>query len=318
MGDFDPYDTLSFDCYGTLIDWETGIAAALRPWAERHRLALADDELVAAFGAVETVVESEHPTDPYPEILAEVMRRIGDLLGAPVFDAEATAFGASVGGWPVFPDTVEALARLAGRYRLVILSNVDRRSFAASNRRLGVVSTGSSRPRTSAPTAAPAMFDALLAAVEAMGSARSRLLHVAESLYHDHLPAAAAGSTRCRSIAASTETVLAPPTRRKVTCIRSGGSPRWRTSQRRCSNPGPTSAAHHRDTGAEQTPVGPPPQMGPLPHRGRTRCPARLRRHSLNDTGGEQTPVGPPCRIHPSPGGGREFISRCPRSAGSP
>ena len=58
MGDFDRYDTLSFDCYGTLIDWETGIAAALRPWAERNRLAVGDDELVAAFGAVETVVES--------------------------------------------------------------------------------------------------------------------------------------------------------------------------------------------------------------------------------------------------------------------
>ena len=137
---------------------------------------------------------AEHPTDPYPEILAEVMRRIGDRLGAPVVDAEATAFGASVGDWPVFPDTAEALARLAGRYRLVILSNVDRRSFAASNRRLGVVfdrivtaeDVGAYKP-------ARAMFDALLAAVEAMGSERSRLLHVAESLYHDHLPAAEAG-----------------------------------------------------------------------------------------------------------------------------
>ena len=194
MGEFDGYGTLSFDCYGTLIDWEKGIAAALRPWAGRRGLELADDELVAVFGAVETVVEGEHPADPYPEILAEVMRRIGDRLGAPVADDEAAAFGASVGDWPAFPDTAEALARLAERYRLVILSNVDRGSFAASNRRLGVTfdwvvtaeDVGAYKPDR-------AMFDALLAAVEADGSQRGRLLHVAESLYHDHLPAAEAG-----------------------------------------------------------------------------------------------------------------------------
>jgi 2-haloalkanoic acid dehalogenase type II len=194
MGDFDGYDTLSFDCYGTLIDWETGIAAALRPWADRNRLEVDDDELVAAFGETEGVVEGERPTDPYPEILAEVMRRIGDRLGGPVIDEEAAAFGASVGDWPAFPDTAEALARLGGRYRLVILSNVDRRSFAASNRKLGTVfdgivtaeDVGTYKPHR-------AMFDALLVAVEAMGSERSRLLHVAESLYHDHQPAAEAG-----------------------------------------------------------------------------------------------------------------------------
>ncbi|MBA2336685.1 MAG: haloacid dehalogenase type II [Acidimicrobiia bacterium] len=194
MREFDDYLALSFDCYGTLIDWETGIAAAMRPWADRHRLGMDDDELVAAFGAVETVVEGEDPGAAYPEVLAEVLRRIGAEHGVKVSEADATAFGGSVGDWPAFPDSAEALARLGERYRLLILSNVDRRSFAASNRRLGVTfdriitaeDVGSYKPD-------PANFAALLDAVAADGIDRTRLLHVAESLYHDHEPAAAAG-----------------------------------------------------------------------------------------------------------------------------
>jgi 2-haloacid dehalogenase len=190
MSPFETYRVLGFDCYGTLIDWETGIAAALRPWADRWAPGLADEELIARFGSIETGVERERPTDRYPEILAEVHRRLGAAVGAPVDDAEARAFGASVGDWPAFPDSAEALARLSERYRLVILSNVDRGSFAHSNRRLGVEfdlvitaeDLGSYKPD-------PANFRALLAAVEGMGYDRSRLLHVAESLYHDHEPA---------------------------------------------------------------------------------------------------------------------------------
>lgn len=194
MREFEDYWALSFDCYGTLIDWETGIASALRPWADRSGLGLDDDALVAAFGAIETLVEGEHPGDPYPEILAEVARRIGAEHGAEVSAADADAFGASVGDWPAFPDATDALTRLSARYRLIILSNVDRRSFAASNRRLGVrfdriltaEDIGSYKPD-------PANFAALLDAVHADGIDPSRLLHVAESLYHDHEPASAAG-----------------------------------------------------------------------------------------------------------------------------
>lgn len=184
------YRVLGFDCYGTLIDWETGIATALRPWADRRAPGLPAEELIARFGSIEAGVERERPTDPYPEILAEVHRRLGATLGVPVGDDEAQAFGASVGDWPAFPDSADALARLSARYRLVILSNVDRASFAHSNRRLGVEfdlvltaeELGSYKPDL-------ANFRALLAAVEGMGFDRSRLLHVAESLYHDHEPA---------------------------------------------------------------------------------------------------------------------------------
>ena len=119
---------------------------------------------------------------------------LGAQLDAPVSDEEAAAFGASVPDWPAFPDSPEALARLAARYRLIILSNVDRTSFAGSNRRLGVTFTsiltaqdvGSYKP-------SPRNFAALAAERERLGIPEGRLLHVAQSLFHDHVPAKAAG-----------------------------------------------------------------------------------------------------------------------------
>ena len=188
------FDALSFDCYGTLIDWEAGIAAALRPWAGRHGLALGDEGLLTAYSDHEARAEADHPTALYPEILARSMRALGAQLDAPVSDEEAAAFGASVPDWPAFPDSPEALARLAARYRLIILSNVDRTSFAGSNRRLGVTFTsiltaqdvGSYKP-------SPRNFAALAAERERLGIPEGRLLHVAQSLFHDHVPAKAAG-----------------------------------------------------------------------------------------------------------------------------
>ena len=194
MPTFAEFEALCFDCYGTLIDWETGIAAALAPWAAAHDVAASPDDLVAAFSANETHVQQEHPTSRYPDVLAETMRRVGAALGAPVGDVEAAAFGASVGEWPAFPDSSDALHRLHARYRLIILSNVDRASFARSAARLGVdfdlvitaEDVGAYKP-------SPLSFAALLAGVDDLGIPRERLLHVAESLYHDHVPAQAIG-----------------------------------------------------------------------------------------------------------------------------
>jgi 2-haloacid dehalogenase len=191
LGDF---DALSFDCYGTLIDWEAGIAAALRRWADRNSLALADEELLLAYAAHEAQVEADEPLALYPVILARSMRALGDALGVPVTDREAREFGASVPEWPAFPDSPEALERLARRYKLIILSNVDRQSFAGSSTRLGVTFTsiltaqdiGSYKP-------SPRNFAALDAERSRLGIGDGRLLHVAQSLFHDHVPAKAAG-----------------------------------------------------------------------------------------------------------------------------
>lgn len=194
VDEFAPFRALSFDCYGTLIDWETGIVGALRPWAKRHGLTVSGDELLAAFSAHETVVQSELPTTLYPQVLGEVLRRIGAQFGVGVSSPEAGTFGASVGDWPAFTDSSDALRRLQSRFSLIILSNVDRRSFAGSNRRLGVEfnrvvtaeDVGSYKPT-------PRNFEVLLEQVDVLGLQPDQLLHVAESLYHDHQPAQAVG-----------------------------------------------------------------------------------------------------------------------------
>jgi 2-haloacid dehalogenase len=188
------FDALSFDCYGTLIDWEAGIAAVLRTWAGTHGLRMTDEQLLTAYAPHEAQAEADHPAELYPRILARAMRATGAQLGVPVSDAEAESLAVSVPDWPAFPDSAEALERLARRYRLIVLSNVDRASFAGSNRRLGVTFTsvitaedvGSYKP-------SPRNFEALAREAERLGVAEGELLHVAQSLFHDHVPAKAAG-----------------------------------------------------------------------------------------------------------------------------
>jgi len=135
------FDALSFDCYGTLIDWEAGLAAVLRPWASARGLDLSAEALLTAYSRHEEAAEAAHPQELYPAILARSLRELGRELGAEVSEQDAQALAHSVPGWPAFPDSHDALAALAGRYQLIILSNVDRDSFAASNRRLGVTFT---------------------------------------------------------------------------------------------------------------------------------------------------------------------------------
>jgi 2-haloacid dehalogenase len=190
------YEALSFDCYGTLIDWEAGISSVLAPWAREAGRDLTDEELLVAYANHEQRVERENPTALYPTILAESFRRIGASLGAGVSDEWADKLGASVPSWPAFPDSAEALASLAQDYKLIIVSNVHREGFAGSNPRLGVTfdkiitaeDVGAYKP-------APNHFEALDAALAELGVPRERLLHVAQSLRHDHVPAKRYGLT---------------------------------------------------------------------------------------------------------------------------
>jgi 2-haloacid dehalogenase len=184
------FSALTFDCYGTLIDWETGILAALRPWTAAHRVEVGDEELLAAFGRAESSREASDPTAPYPRILAGVLEDLADELGTTASPEEAAAFGNSVKDWPAFPDSPDALAYLKRHYKLVIVSNVDRASFRHSNARLGVTFDAVVTAEDAAAyKPAPNHFHLALARLAEMGVAQDQVLHVAQSLYHDHVPA---------------------------------------------------------------------------------------------------------------------------------
>jgi 2-haloacid dehalogenase len=188
------YRALSFDCYGTLIDWESGIAAVLRPWAREVGLDLDDEQLLAAYGDNEAAVEQALPTARYPEVLAMAFRRTGQTLGRSVDDTWARRLGGSVPDWPAFPDSAGALASLATHYRLIVVSNVHRDGFAASNQRLrGRFAAIITAEDVHAYKPADNHFRALLDTLDGLGIAPGELLHVAQSLFHDHVPARRAG-----------------------------------------------------------------------------------------------------------------------------
>jgi 2-haloacid dehalogenase len=184
--DFDRFEALTFDCYGTLIDWETGILAALRPILQAHGVAAEEEELLESYGRNETEVEAG-PYRRYREVLAQTLRGIGADFGFEPGAAELAAFAASVGDWPAFADSSAALQKLAQRFRLGVLTNCDDDLFAASQRRLGVEfdwvltaeQAGSYKP-------SGANFELLFAT---LGLPREGVLHVAQSLFHDHVPA---------------------------------------------------------------------------------------------------------------------------------
>ncbi len=190
--DLRTFSTLTFDCYGTLIDWETGILNALRPLLERHGQALEDEAILELFGELEADAEAG-PYQPYREILATVAGGFGERLGFETSAQERATFGASVGDWPAFPDSVDGLRRLKRHYRLVILSNVDDDLFAGSARRLeapfdAVVTAqqaGSYKPSLN-------NFRTLL---ERLDAPKQEILHVAQSLFHDIAPANEIGLT---------------------------------------------------------------------------------------------------------------------------
>lgn len=187
---FDSFQCLSFDCYGTLIDWETGLLKALGPVLQGHGVSCPPDRLLAEFGQQETRVEGG-PYRSYREVLETVLERMGDVLGFKASLTEKKQFAESIKTWPVFPDSSQALRLLGERYSLAILSNVDDDLFAASEKLLGV------------------SFDHVLTAqqiqsykpsrrnfeylIDSVGVPKQAILHVAQSQFHDIGPAKAMG-----------------------------------------------------------------------------------------------------------------------------
>jgi len=185
------FKALTFDCYGTLIDWESGIFNALAPLVATGAASKTRDEVLENFARHESAQEEETPAMLYAQLLSVVYKRLAKEWGVRVSDEEANIFGASVPDWPEFHDSVEALRYLKQHYKLVILSNVDRLSFRSSNARLQVVfdaiytaqDVGSYKPSLR-------NFDYMLQRLKSdFNFDKADILHTAQSLFHDHAPA---------------------------------------------------------------------------------------------------------------------------------
>lgn len=192
------FKTLTFDCYGTLIDWESGMVAGVEPLTSRVPRELTRDEILEAHARHESGQQAQTPWKLYPEILSLVYKRLAEEWGIPATWDECQRYGQSVKNWPAFADVVPALGYLKQHYKLVILSNVDNQSFAASNVKLQVEfdaiytaqDIGCYKPKDD-------NFQYMLRHLKTLGIEQIDILHTAESLFHDHVPAKRNGLTNC-------------------------------------------------------------------------------------------------------------------------
>jgi 2-haloacid dehalogenase len=181
---------ITFDCYGTLIDWEAAITAFLEAWATVRRLRLDLPAALGTFADVERRHELERPFKPYPRVLHDAFLDLARRVGARSHPADAMAFASSIGAWPPFPDTLPALRRLTDGRVLGVISNVDDDSFAETHALLeGLIDEVVTAETVGAYKPAPAPFETMLARLEGRGIGREAVLHVASSCFHDILPA---------------------------------------------------------------------------------------------------------------------------------
>ena len=190
--DYSRFDALTFDCYGTLIDWETGLAEAFRPVLAAHGIDADDEDVIRRYARYEAAAEAGDYLR-YRDVLAAGLRGVAGELGFEPSAAEVARFSGSVADWPAFPDSAVALARLAQHFRLGVITNCDDDLFAASNRRLGVefdwVVTAQ-QVRSYKPDERN-----FHEAFERLALPRERILHVAQSVFHDHVTAKRLGLT---------------------------------------------------------------------------------------------------------------------------
>ena len=195
MVDYQAYDALTFDCYGTLIDWESGILAGLRAALGDSISDVSDEQLLQEFSRHEH--EAEVPYKGYREVLGLTLRLLAAERGITTSADQEAQFGGSVVDWPAFPDSHDALAKLQKVFKLVVITNCDDDLFAASAKRLGIdfdevitaQQVGSYKPNIENFHFAHEKI------ARTLGISKDRILHVAQSLFHDHGPAKSIGMT---------------------------------------------------------------------------------------------------------------------------
>jgi 2-haloacid dehalogenase len=188
--DFSRFTTISFDCYGTLIDWEAGILPVLRSVLANHGQSLADAAILELYGEFEAEAESG-PYQSYREVLQSVVRSFAKRLQFEATSAEIHSLHESVHAWPAFPDTVAALRELHKRLKLVVISNIDDDLFAETRKHLGVEFDGvitAQQARSYKPS-----VNNFQIALRRLALSPDRLLHAAQSVYHDVVPARSLG-----------------------------------------------------------------------------------------------------------------------------
>ncbi len=214
MLDLRQFEYLSFDCYGTLIDWESGILGYLRPLLQSKGVSVTPGGILNLYSEFEPH-QQQPPYRSYREVLAGVVRDFAAHFDFVVSDEEADGLADSIGDWQAFPDTAGALQGLRSRYKLAVLSNIDDDLFALTAGKLGVdldLVVTAQQVRSYKPSLRN--FEKLL---EELPVEKSRLLHVAESLYHDVVPAHLLGiatvwvNRRQNKPAAATKLVAAQP-----------------------------------------------------------------------------------------------------------
>lgn len=198
MSKLSDYRLLSFDVYGTLIDWENGILAALQPICEKNERNFSRKDLLEIFHKLEREQQAKTPGMPYSQVLSTIYPKFAAALELDEPTAEQSReFGDSVGKWPAFPDTVDALKRLSKHYKLLVLSNVDRDSFEATNvgplqglhfdAIITAQDVGAYKPSLR-------NFEYMLQHIESeFGIGKDEVLQTAQSQIHDHHPASEMG-----------------------------------------------------------------------------------------------------------------------------
>lgn len=186
----DKYEVLTFDCYGTLIDWESGMLAALRPVLLVHNAKLNDEQILELFAEIETEQEEGEYTK-YREILRRVVQKFGERLGFETNPTELDFLANSIKNWQPFPDTVETLKNLKNKFKLAVISNIDDDLFAGSATNLDIdfdwIITAEQ-----AKSYKPSLHNFELA-IEKIGLPSEKILHIAQSIYHDIIPANSLG-----------------------------------------------------------------------------------------------------------------------------
>ncbi len=192
-----PFKAVTFDCYGTLIDWDTGVGAFFEAWSSAHGLALERGALLGALAEAQRRHQASTPFKPYRAVLRDAFLDVARDLGVTRAQSEAERFAASVGSWPPFADTLPTLRQLKAHHVLGIVSNVDEASFAETRGWFeGLIDEAVTADAVRAYKPDPAHFRAMFARLDARGIARDHVVHVAQSRFHDIAPARALG-VRC-------------------------------------------------------------------------------------------------------------------------